>query len=172
MRACFWDIETSHLKANFAVMLSAAIKPIDGDVEVFHDGRKGSNDKQLCNTIARRLEDFDILIGYYSLNFDLPMLNSRLLKWELRPLGERFHVDVYRIIKKGMNPHSRRLQVVSHFLGIEGKDSVDPEAWVQAAYDGDAKAMKKIIDHNKQDVIVLEKTFEKVKHKMRSISKA
>jgi len=172
MHACYWDIECSHLKANFAVMLSAAIKPAGGNVEVFSDGRKGSNDKQLCNTIARRLEDFDILIGYYSLGFDLPMLNARLIKWGLRPLDERFHIDVYRVVKKNINTHSRRLQVVSHFFGIEGKDAVDPEAWVQAAYDGDLKAMRKIIEHNKQDVIVLEKTFEKIKHKMRSISKA
>ncbi len=172
MRACFWDLEASHLKADFAVLLTGAIKPAGGKVEIFYEGRTGSNDKKLCNAIARRLEDFDILIGYYSLNFDLPLLNARLIKWGLKPLDERFHVDVYRLVKKGINTHSRRLATVSHFFGIEGKDAVDPEAWVQAAYDGDSKAMRKIIEHNKQDVIVLEKTFEKVKHKMRSISKA
>lgn len=160
------------MKANFAVMLSAAILPAGGHVEVFSEGRRGSNDRKLCNDIARRLEDFDILIGYYSLNFDLPMLNSRLIKWGLKPLAERFHIDVYRIVKKNINTTSRRLITVSQFFGIEGKDSVDYEAWVRAGYDGDPKAMRRIIEHNKQDVIVLEKTFEKVKHKMRAINKA
>lgn len=146
--------------------------PAGGKVEVFHEGRRGSNDKKLCNDIARRLEDFDILIGYYSLGFDLPMLNSRLIKWGLKPLDERFHIDVYRVVKKNINTTSRRLQTVSKFFGIEGKGSVDYDAWVKAGYDGDQPSLKVILEHNEQDVIVLEKTFEKIKHKMRAITKA
>ncbi len=172
MKSCFFDIECSGLKSNFAVILCGGIKPVGKAVESYYDGRKGSNDKDLCRKIADRLREFDIIITYYGLNFDMPFLNSRLIKWGLPPVTDKFHIDVYRLVKKTFNIHSRRAEAVAQFLGIEGKTPVVPEEWMQAAYDGDWKALSRVVQHNKGCVTVTEGILGKCKHVMRSISKA
>ena len=172
MLACTWDIEASDLDARFGVMLSGAIKPYkQKKVEVFYEGRKGSNDKKLLADFAKRLEEFDVLISHYGTysRFDAPFLWSRLNYWGLKPLDDRFHIDTYPYCKKLVRTSSRRLEVVAPFFGIQGKTKVDPEVWKKTALDGDEDSLKKIVSHNRWDVIVLEQVFDILKPKIRSV---
>jgi uncharacterized protein YprB with RNaseH-like and TPR domain len=159
MRVAFFDIESSHLKADFGVMLCACVKPLDEDV-ITLDGRRGSNDKELCLRLKEELEKYDILVSYYGLGFDVLFLNSRLLHYGLEPLKMKYHIDMYGVVRKFAALHSRRLESVSKFLGIKGKGSIEPELWVKAAYDGDKDALAKIKQHCKEDVEVLESLYE------------
>jgi len=162
MKTCFWDIETTHLKSNFGIILCAGIKPLEEKPIMLSKGRHGSDDRELVTKIAETLEKYDVLVSYYGLNFDLKFLNSRLMKWGQEPLRPTiYHIDMYRAVRKVINTHSRRLATVTQFLGIEGKDSVEPDLWQQAALDGDKKALEYIIEHCRKDVIVLEELYKK-----------
>lgn len=173
MKACFFDIETSNLKPNFAVLLTAAIKPLDGKPVVLFKGRKGSNDKELCKAVKKELEKYDIVVTYYGLNFDMKFLNSRLIHWKLGPVKPLLHIDDYRIVKKLFNTHSRRLETICQFVGIEGKTHIEPEVWLDAAYSGDKKAIMKIVDHNYWDVVILERLhMDYLRDHVKSISRA
>jgi len=159
MRVCFFDIETSNLKSNFAIMLTAAIKPLGEEPILFTKKKHGNNDKKLCKAVKDELEKYDIIIGYYHIPFDMRFLNSRLMHWGYPAVKPLHHIDCYRIAKKLFNTHSRRLEAITEFLHIKGKSRIEPEVWMDAAYSGDRKAINKIAIHNEFDVIILEDLF-------------
>lgn len=171
VKVAIWDVETSNLKPDFAVMLCAGVKPYGKEPVMLWKGRNGVNDKKLVKSVKDELEKYDILVSYYGLGFDLKFLNSRLLYWGYEPVKERFHIDVYRIARKLFNITPRRLATVSYFLKIEGKDHVEGETWMRAALEGDKRAIEAIVDHCKRDTEVLEKVFDRVKGTLRSISR-
>ena len=159
LKQAIWDLECSNLKANFGVIICAGIKPVGEEPIVLYKGRKGSNDRELVKDTVALLEDFDVLIGYYSLGFDLKFLNTRLMKYKMAPLEPKFHIDLYRVIKKWAALHSRRLEAVCRHLGIVGKTALDPDVWMKAALDMDKKSIANIVDHCYQDTILTEKLY-------------
>jgi hypothetical protein len=78
MRIATWDIETTHLKPNFGVVLCGAIKEYGKEPKLYAKKEKGKNDKALICTLRDELEKYDILVSYFGLNFDLKFLNSKL----------------------------------------------------------------------------------------------
>ena len=51
--------------------------------------------------------------------------------------------------------------MVTNLLGISGKTHIDWETWNLAKY-GHPKALKEVLYHNEQDVIILEKLHDKI----------
>jgi uncharacterized protein YprB with RNaseH-like and TPR domain len=170
MRIATWDIETTHLKPNFGVVLCGAIKEYGKEPKLYAKKEKGKNDKALICTLRDELEKYDILVSYFGLNFDLKFLNSKLIHYNERPIAPRFHIDAYRTVKKIFNTSSRSLATITEYLHIPGKSRVTPELWMEAGYDGSEKALKEIMEHNKWDVIILEEVFKRIKYHIRGIS--
>lgn len=171
MRTCMWDLETSHLKANFAQILTGAVKEYGGKTKLFlRDNLPSSDDRKILKDIRDELEEFDIIVTYYGLGFDLKMLNSRLRHFGMKPLSRKLHLDLYPVCKRIFNTHRKSLMAITEFLGIEGKGRVIPEDWVQAAYDGNKTALKKIGQHNTEDVEVLEELLRRIKDDIRGMT--
>lgn len=170
MRTCIMDLETSHLRADFATIITGAVKEYGGPTKVFvRDNLPSSDDRRLLRAIRDELEKYDVVITYYGLKFDMPMLNSRLMRWGMKPLTRKFQIDCYPIVKRTINTTSRRLMTVSEFLGVQGKGRVVPREWVEAAYDGNKAAIANIAKHNKEDVEVLEEVYDLIKWNLHGI---
>ena len=72
MKLVFWDIEAGGLKAPFDQVLCSAFKPYGKKPFAYTRSPKDETDKELCIKIRDELKKWDVIIGYYSLNFDLP----------------------------------------------------------------------------------------------------
>ncbi|MBI2126091.1 MAG: ribonuclease H-like domain-containing protein [Thaumarchaeota archaeon] len=178
----FFDIETTNLKANFAIMLSWFIKlrgrnEFFSDVIALEDLRAGRRDRRIVETLVNTLELFRSgkLVTFYGSRFDVPFSRSRALKYHLpfprypQTKEERVnsirHTDLYYTARNKLLIHSNRLSAVAEFLGIEGKTPVSATTWEEAVFAEDAKLKKAlgwIYQHNKDDVIVLEKVFNRL----------
>ena len=55
------------------------------------------------------------------------------------------------------------LNQVANHLGVNSKAEVEPRQWLAAALDGSRRAMRYIVDHCVQDVLVLEKVIGALK---------
>lgn len=161
----YLDIETSNLDANYGMIITYCIlddetdEIIEGTVNI-KDVRKGDFDRHLCKQLIKDMQQFDIIKGYYSTKFDIPFMRSRSLKWKHNfPVYKSVnHKDVYYMAKRLLKLNSYRLEVVTKFLGIAGKDHVEGDAWMQALMcDGELqkKAMEYILNHNRKDVKIL-----------------
>lgn len=169
IRVGYIDIETSNLKANFGIVLSYAIKE-KGKNTIYsrciskRELRNGTLDKKLISDCIRDMKNFDVLMGYYSSRFDIPFLRSRALYWNLKfPIyGELMHKDIWYMVRTKLCLHSNRLETACQHLGIKGKTHMDGTYWI-TALTGNEEALKYILEHNKMDVIILEKLHDRIK---------
>jgi uncharacterized protein YprB with RNaseH-like and TPR domain len=167
-RIAYLDIETSDLKANFGIVLSWCLK-YKNDKHIYSavitkkDLESGTFDKRIVKELLDTLENVDIIVTYYGTYFDVPFLRTRAEKYRLAfpKYGSIFHWDLYFKAKKLFATHRKSLGVITNFLGIAGKTPLDPEIWFIAQY-GDVAALREILFHNEQDVIILEKLHKRI----------
>ena len=158
-----FDLETSNLKADFSIILSAVIKPFGQEPIVFRADnyptweKNRGDDAQITKDIAEELRKHAIIITHYGVYFDIPFLRAKMVRHGLEPLPQMFAIDSWQIARKNFQVSSRRLKNLARFFRIGEKEQVEGDLWVAAAYDGDRKAMDAIVQHNCVDCEVLEK---------------
>lgn len=175
-----FDIETTNLDSNIHIgayhahMLCFAWQ-ISGEKKVHSkslldfpkDYKKDPhNDEKLVGAAYAVLSQADALAGHFSSKFDLPFINSRLLKYGMFPIDTRTkHYDTWRIAKYKMKFNSNRLNVLAEHLGCELKEKSNPTWWYDAVKGGKvgATAIRKMEHYCRQDVTVLGQCFEKVR---------
>jgi uncharacterized protein YprB with RNaseH-like and TPR domain len=165
----YLDIETTNLRADFAYMISYALK-VKGKDEVLsgvitkEEIFSEEFDKRLVEQCLTDLRKFKRIYTYYGTKFDIPFLRSRSLKWKLNfPVyGVVQHQDIYYMVKSKLCLSRNRLEAVCEFLGIEGKTKLSGDIWVRAAV-GNAECLKYIYTHNVADVAILEQAHERIK---------
>jgi len=168
-RIGYLDIEASNLKADFGIMLSYCIKE-NGKKNIYYgcisknDLMNGTLDKNLIKSCIDDMSKFDVIISYYGTKFDIPFIRSRALYWNLDfpKYGYLKHKDCYYMVRNRLCLSRNRLEDACRLMGIEGKTHLDGTYWIKALT-GDKKSLKYILDHNKRDVILLEKLYHKIK---------
>jgi uncharacterized protein YprB with RNaseH-like and TPR domain len=165
IRIGYLDIETSHLEADWGVMLTWAIKDRNGEVvsdfitkeELFN----GSNDLRIVKSLLEEMKKYDVFVTYYGTGFDLPYIRSRALFYKLNPpaYGENYHFDLYYTVRSKLRLQSNSLVSVCQFFKIPGKGRVDAALWQKARY-GDEKSLQEVLKHNLEDVVALEKVHK------------
>jgi uncharacterized protein YprB with RNaseH-like and TPR domain len=168
-RRAYFDIEASNLDADFGIMLSWAIKPSDskvviGDVLTPTDVKRGYEDKRIVQSAIDALGQFDRVVTYYGTGFDLPFLRARALivGVEFPTFGTLKHKDLYYTVKSKFKLSSRRLEnACRHLIGQTDKTRIDAKYWRNGVR-GDPKSLKYIYEHNRYDVLDLEKLYDKI----------
>lgn len=176
----YLDIEADGLKANFATMLSWAVKDKGGDTtydviskeELFN----GTIDRRIVKSLLDTLQDYKIICTYYGTNYDIKFIRTKALFYgldfpgyspEINSKGnyvyrsEVYHFDLYYVVRGTMLLHSNRLEVATKYLGIEGKTPLSPDVWRRAKY-GDPEALEKVVEHNVADVEILEDLHDRL----------
>lgn len=104
----------------------------------------------------------DAVCTYNGISFDDPRLQTEFLKAGLPPTPNVPHLDLKRVIAKKFWMDSTKLAFVGPFLGIGEKIKNSGWSLWKACLDGDADAWKKMRRYNEQDVVLLEKLYEKI----------
>lgn len=157
-----WDIECSGIsfKANSGFLLCVGIKELGKPCEVLiRDNMMPDplNDKKLCKQVYEKLSAADMWVTHNGKWFDVKYLNSRFLKWNLPPLPDIPHFDTCQTgFKKLAIKNS--LKEMAKYLGLGTKYDVNMDNWVRA-YAGSVPSLKEIVKHCKQDVILTEKVY-------------
>lgn len=170
-RIGLWDLEASGLAATFGGLFCGTVKELNGSSVTFRIDESPTykkepwDDHDVAVKVRDELETYQLVIGYNSIGwggrgFDLPFLNSRLLRHRERILSpEVKHVDLYMVARNKLKLHSNRLEALLEHLGTRvRKTPLKPEDWRRASA-GDKKAMDRIVSHNVPDVVALEECF-------------
>lgn len=160
---CF-DLETTNLTADFSIILCACIKPFGKNAIVLRIDDYNSNwstkrmdDSKLIKAIATELSKHAIVITHYGSKFDLPYLKAKMARYGLSPLNPIFSIDTWRLAKNNFQVSSRRLANMSTYFELGKKSGVEGPLWLKASMNGDKKSLDEIVEHNIQDVILLER---------------
>jgi uncharacterized protein YprB with RNaseH-like and TPR domain len=164
----FFDIESTF--SNQPIVLYAAIADQFGRVEEFRKGPNIVDDRELVRTYCARLEEFDILVGWNSTLFDIPVLRGRALFHGLKILEPHMTIDLmYKASGSAARIGRRSLASVSEYLDVpDRKTPLSVRTW-DAAMAGDAEAYEKIATHCNYDVLVTRQVFGRLKRGIRNI---
>ena len=172
-KVLFFDIESTNLNAPFGTILCIGYKFL-GDPKVhvptiLEYSKKGMlDDKGLVERFAKIWDWSDYTCGHYAQRFDLPMIQSKLIKYGLPPLAPKPLIDTWRVARDNLKMHSNRLGAIAEYLGCQNsKSPITFDDWLAAAH-GDKKSLKYIVEHCRLDVLVLEEVFLKLRPLMKN----
>lgn len=168
-RVMFLDIEATNLKADFGYVLCVAWKWA-GEDEVHHVSiteaptfaKDPTNDRWVIQQISKVCEEADIIVFHYGSIFDYPYLQARALYHGLPLLPQTKWVDTWRIARKQLAISSNRLASIANLVNVEEKTKLSGRIWVKAMA-GHKPSIKYVVEHCRQDVVVLEQVYDRIK---------
>jgi uncharacterized protein YprB with RNaseH-like and TPR domain len=167
----FVDIEATGLRGDYNSVLVVSIKPFQSD-PITYTVKQPGNDKGIVRAVKEHMETLDVWVTYYGKGFDLPMLNTRLLKWGYGPIEKRPHVDMYYSLKSNLLTARRSQGHLLSWLGTpEEKMTVGADQWNAILADPKGKPMKIMVERCESDVIGLQGLYARTKHVIRDITR-
>lgn len=147
-------------------MLTWAAKWL-GEEEVLSDKLTGQevieeNDRRIVHALWQLLDQADIVVAHNGNSFDIPKMNSRFIVHGLNPPSPYKQIDTKVIAKNQFGFSSNKLQALAEMFGYEGKFDTDFELWSKCMQ-GDEESLEYMETYNKQDVLVLENVYLKLR---------
>jgi hypothetical protein len=116
------------------------------------------DDKQLVADLHKLLDEADVVVAHNGVDFDVKVINSRFLFHKLSPPSPYKVIDTKRETKKVARFNSNKLNDLGVLLGEGKKLKTDFNLWL-GCINGEEAAWKKMVSYNKQDVVLLEKIY-------------
>lgn len=178
---CFFDIEATGLKGDYNSILCISVRPLNEPAKTFSIVRPGL-DKGVVRQAADYMEEFDCWVSYYGKGFDVPMINTRLLKWGMEPIKKKPHIDLYYTLKANLNTARRsqahlldwlRIDHTGESVDTDNRDvvhkmSVSADEWNRVLTDP-AKAMKTMVKRCESDTLGLQSLYLRTRHLVKEI---
>lgn len=151
-------------------ILAWSAKWLDGKEMFYHDQenvKDMSNEKEILRKLWKLLDEADVVIGHNVRRFDLRRINGRFLKYELgRPSDYRI-IDTLSICRKNFDLLSNKLEWVAEYLKCKNRKLTKRKfagmsLWIECL-DKNPEAWIEMEQYNKQDVIVLEEVYKKLR---------
>lgn len=120
-------------------------------------------DKGLTQTLWDLFDEADIVIAHNGDAFDIKKANSRFLFHGLNPPSPYQSVDTLKIARKYFKENSNKLNDLAKKLGIGNKVPHTGFALWDGCMSGDSDSWELMCKYNKQDVVLLEKVYERLK---------
>jgi len=163
------DIETTGLRADFGFMICVCIKTVrennlSGPILTLRidDPRNPDpkSDKWLIRELVKQMNTYDLLLGWFSSQFDFKFINSRILVHGLRPPIIQHRRDLIYIARAKFKFRNNRLVTWSELVsGTNQKTKLTPKFHVGSVR-GDRRAINYIVHHCKIDVMETEKVYK------------
>lgn len=121
--------------------------------------KDSTDDKELLNDLWKLLNEADIVIAHNGDEFDIKKINARLVFNGFPPPAPYKSIDTLKMARRYFNFTSNKLGDLADHLNVGKKlDTGGFELWIKCM-SGDEKAWKKMVEYNKQDVVILEKIY-------------
>lgn len=173
-----WDTESTGLAGDYGSIICASVKPFGRDPITFAVEQLG-NDRKVVRELADHLATFEGWITYYGKGHDVPLVNTRLVRWGLPPLVRRPHLDLYFTVKHrtktGRRSQAHMLEFLEETmedLGIEpaSKMTISPNVWADLARKFTAN-MRILRARCESDTVGLEALYRMTRRLVRDITR-
>lgn len=152
------NIPLARLKETSYVMCWAA-KWL-GQKEVYFNSILSSTKKEMLERIHALLSEADAVVHFNGKSFDIPILNKEFVLAGMRPPPPYKQIDLLQVARQTFRFTSNKLDHISKELGLGKKHDTTFELWVDCM-DKKPEAWAVMEKYNKQDVLLLEKVYQK-----------
>lgn len=120
------------------------------------------NDKKLVQDIWKLLDEADIVIAHNGDDFDIRVCKARFIFHGLNPPSPFKTVDTKKVASKVARFNSNSLNDLVNLFNLGEKIKTDFSLW-EGCINGNKKSWNQMLTYNKQDVILLEKLYLKLR---------
>src|SRR5215831_5157430 len=131
------------------------------------DPKKPGDDSKVVRDLHMALSVADVIVAHNGDKFDLKKFNARAIVHGLDPLPPIPTVDTLKVAKKYFSFNANRLDYLGGLLGVGRKIHTDYGLWLEVMK-GSREALEKMVRYNKQDVLLLEKIYLKLRPYIRN----
>lgn len=121
------------------------------------------DDTKLVKEIWKVLDEADVVVAHHGDRFDLPKLNARFVWYGLNAPSIYKTIDTKKVASRYFKFDSNSLNNLGSYLNLGKKvENGGFDLWVRCIA-GDKEAWALMKDYNKQDVVLLEKVYLKLR---------
>jgi len=133
-----------------------------GNKEVFFDSVQKSTPKAMLKKIHDLLDEADAVVHFNGTSFDIPTLNREFLVHGFSPPAPYKQTDLIQVARKSFRFASNKLDFIAGHLKLGQKNKTDFTLWIKCMKN-EPEAWQQMEAYNREDVILLEKLYEKLK---------
>jgi DNA polymerase elongation subunit (family B) len=123
---------------------------------------KKESDVRICTSLWTLLDECDIVVAHNGDAFDIPKIQSRLLMNNIAPPSPYRQIDTKNVAKKQFGFSSNKLDSLATYFKFGNKLDTDFELW-KNCMEGDEESLRYMEKYNKEDVVILEKVYLKLR---------
>ena len=127
------------------------------DIQTPKEAKK-RDDKRICGSIWRLLDEADIIIAHNGDRFDIKKLNTRFFMNGLNPPSPYQSIDTLRVAKRSFAFSSNRLDYLGQIMTNKGKLETNFQLW-KDCLKGDKSQLDRMLAYNEEDVRLLEEVY-------------
>ncbi len=160
---CFFDIETTGLTPSTYVFLCGMMYAQGGRFVIEQAfARDYSEEAGMLRYTRDLLGRFRAIVTYNGTTFDLPFVKTRMAVARIDYDGPRGHIDLLppaRQRYRGVLPDCRLETIERHMRGVGREGDIPgseiPDAYHEFVRTGDARKIKRILHHNRMDLLAM-----------------
>ena len=170
IRSYTWDVWKQNVNPVQIItpwnMISWAAKwlfepDIYSDVLTSEEAVKG-DDERISKTLWQYIEEADVIIAHNGIKFDIPKINTRFFMHGLNPPAPYQTIDTCLVARKKFGFEHNKLDYLAERMGLSRKIDTNFQLWIDCMA-GDKKALHEMVTYNKQDVLILEEVYVKMR---------
>lgn len=127
-------------------------------------------DARIVDELADLIREADLVCAHNGDRFDVPRVNARLMLHSLEPLGPVTSIDTLALARKSLGLSHYNLDSLARQLGLGSKIKTDFDLWKDAMH-GDELAMQRMVRYCRNDVVLLEKVFYRMRPYVRGLAR-
>lgn len=121
------------------------------------------DDSELVKDLHKLFDEADLIIAHNGDDFDVKKANARFIYHGLNPPAPYKTVDTKKIAKNSFKFNSNSLNDLGQHLGLGEKAPTGGFGLWKGCMSGDEKSWSTMIKYNKQDVVLLEQVYLKLR---------
>lgn len=135
----------------------------EGSDKVYHLTWNKGDDKKMLQKFASIINNADEVIGHNSDNFDIKWVRTRCIYHGISMTHDIKSIDTLKASRSKFRFNSNKLDYLGKYLGVgEKMETGGFDLWKDIVLKNSKKALTKMVNYCKQDVVLLEKVFQKL----------
>jgi uncharacterized protein YprB with RNaseH-like and TPR domain len=130
-----------------------------GDKNVQTAVKKGKDDRSVVKALWKLFDEADVVIAHNGDKFDQRKATARFIKWKMKPPSPVVSVDTKKVAKRYAAFNSNSLDDLGEHLGLGRKIKHEGFSLWLGCMANKASSWKNMLRYNKQDVVLLEKVY-------------
>ncbi len=130
--------------------------------------KSSEDDSELVKSLWELFNEADIIVAHNGDEFDIKKSNARFIAHGLTPPTPYKTIDTKKVAKQSFKFDSNKLDELGRYFGLGRKlPHTGFHLW-KGCMTGDKKSWELMIKYNKQDIVLLEKVYLKMRPWMKS----